>query len=61
MGFVFLTLVALMVVVSLIDKRGQEKVHGIEIESSMFRTSQSFTVGMVLVLGIIAALYMLFW
>jgi SSS family solute:Na+ symporter len=61
MGIVFLSLVALMVIVSLIDKRGQEKVHGIEIEPSMFRTSQAFTVGMVLVLGVIAALYIIFW
>lgn len=61
MGWVFFALVALMVVVSLIDKKGQEKVHGIEVETSMFRTTPAFTVGMVLVLGIIAALYTIFW
>ena len=61
MGFVFLALVGLMVIVSLLDKKGQEKVHGIEVEASMFKTSQSFTVGMVLVLGVIAALYTMFW
>jgi SSS family solute:Na+ symporter len=61
MGFVFLALVGLMVIVSLLDKKGQEKVHGIEVESSMFKTSQSFTIGMVLVLGVIAALYTMFW
>jgi SSS family solute:Na+ symporter len=61
MGFTFLTLVALMVIVSLVDKKGQEKVHGIEMDPSMFRTSQSFTIGLVLVLGTIAALYIAFW
>jgi SSS family solute:Na+ symporter len=61
MGWVFFALVGLMVIVSLIDKKGQEKVHGIEVETSMFRTTPAFTVGMVLVLGIIAALYTIFW
>ena len=61
MGYVFLVLVALMVLVSLIDKKGQQRVHSIEVDPSMFRTSQSFTVGMVMVLGITAALYLIFW
>lgn len=61
MGWVFFALVALMVLVSLLDKRGQQNVHGIEVDRTMFRTSASFTVGMVLVLGIIAALYIVFW
>lgn len=61
MGYVFFTLVALIVIVSLFDKKGQKKVNPIVVEASMFRTSPGFTVGMVLVLGIIAALYMMFW
>jgi SSS family solute:Na+ symporter len=61
MGIVFLTLVAIMVVVSLLDKKGQQNNKTIEVDTSMFRTSPAFTVGMVLVLGIIAALYMMFW
>ena len=61
MGFVFLTLVAIMVIVSLFDKSGQKNNKTIEMDVSMFRTSPAFTVGMVLVLGIIAALYIMFW
>ncbi len=61
MGYVFLVLVGLMVIVSLIDVKGQQRVHSIEVDTSMFRTSQSFTIGMVIVLGITAALYLLFW
>ncbi len=61
MGWVFLTLVALMVLVSLLDKKGQERVHPIEVDASMFRTNQSFAVGAVLILGIISALYIVFW
>lgn len=61
MGFVFLTLVALMVLVSLLDKKGQRNNKTIEVDASMFRTSPSFTIGMVLILGILAALYTIFW
>lgn len=61
MGFVFLALVAIMVFVSLFDKNGQKNNKTIEMDASMFRTSPSFTVGMVLILGIIAALYTMFW
>ncbi|MCC6279871.1 MAG: sodium/solute symporter [Saprospiraceae bacterium] len=61
MGFVFLTLVAIMVIVSLFDKKGQANNKTIEMDTSMFRTSPSFTIGMVVVLGIIAVLYSMFW
>jgi solute:Na+ symporter, SSS family len=61
MGFVFLTLVAIMVIVSLFDKKGQKNNKTIEMDVSMFRTSPAFTIGMVMVLGIIAALYIMFW
>ncbi len=61
MGYVFLILVALMMLVSLLDTQGQKRVHGIEVETSMFRTSQSFAIGALVVLGVIAGLYLIFW
>lgn len=61
MGWVFAALVALMVVISLLDKKGQQQVRPIEVDSSMFRTSQSFAVGALLVTGIVSALYLMFW
>ena len=61
MGIVFLALVALMVLVSLFDKKGQQNNKTIEVDPSMFRTTPAFTVGMVLILGILAALYTIFW
>ena len=61
MGYVFLILVALMMLISLLDTQGQKRVPSIEVDSSMFRTSQGFAIGMVIVLGIIAALYLIFW
>ncbi len=61
MGWTFLILMALMIIISLIDKRGQEKVHGIEVDTSEFRTSTGFTVGALLLIGVLAALYIIFW
>ncbi len=61
MGWVFLTLVALMVITSLIDKKGRDNVRAIEIDSTMFRTSRSFAIGALLIVGILTALYIVFW
>jgi solute:Na+ symporter, SSS family len=61
MGYVFLTLVALMVLVSLLDKQGQKNVRSIEVDASMFRMTPAFTVGVLIISGVLAALYTLFW
>jgi solute:Na+ symporter, SSS family len=61
MGYVFFALVALMVIVSALDKKGRERVNPIEVDTSMFRTSQGFTIAAVLLLGVISALYIVFW
>ncbi|MCW5923852.1 MAG: sodium/solute symporter [Saprospiraceae bacterium] len=61
MGWVFLILVSLMVVVSLIDKRGQQRVRTIEVDPSEFRTTTSFAIGALLIVGALAALYIVFW
>ncbi len=61
MGYVFLTLVALMVLTSLLDKKGRENVRAIEIDASMFRTSPGFAAGALLVVGILTTLYIVFW
>jgi SSS family solute:Na+ symporter len=59
MGYVFIILVALMVIVSLVSPQKESK--GIEVDSTMFQFGKRFGVGMLLVLGIIAALYTVFW
>ncbi|HEX5172241.1 MAG TPA: sodium/solute symporter [Cyclobacteriaceae bacterium] len=60
MGYVFLILAAVMVVISLVTPK-KEGEGSIEVESSMFRTSTSFTIGALIVMGILAALYIVFW
>jgi SSS family solute:Na+ symporter len=60
MGYVFLILVAVMVVISLI--KPQKPSEGqVEVNNDMFRISGSFAVGVLLVTGILAALYIVFW
>ncbi|QMU29116.1 sodium/sugar symporter [Adhaeribacter radiodurans] len=61
MGIVFLILVALMVIITLLDPKSKNNPKGLEIDSSMFKTSSSFAVGAVIICGILAALYTIFW
>ena len=60
MGYVFLILVGLMVITSLLSPK-KEGQHSIEVDSSMFRFGKRFGVGMLFVLGVISALYIVFW
>jgi SSS family solute:Na+ symporter len=61
MGYVFAILVGLIVMVSLMDKKGQTRAHGIEVDASGFRTHYAFTLGMLLIIGVLGALYIIFW
>lgn len=61
MGFVFLICVAGMILISLWDNKRGIKSNGLEVDRSMFKMSNSFAVGTLIVLGIIAALYTVFW
>ncbi|GHB38359.1 sodium/sugar symporter [Mongoliitalea lutea] len=61
MGVVFLTLVALMVVVSLIEGKGKDHPKSIQIDKSLFTTSPGFKIGALFIILITTALYILFW
>jgi solute:Na+ symporter, SSS family len=61
MGFVFLIVVAVMVVISLADKTSKNNPKGLEIDPSMFKPKGAFAIGAALVCGILAALYIVFW
>jgi SSS family solute:Na+ symporter len=61
MGFVFLIVVALMVIISLADKQSKNNPKGLEIDPSMFKPKGAFAVGAAIVCGILAALYIVFW
>jgi solute:Na+ symporter, SSS family len=60
MGFVFLALVALMMVVSLLTKNTGKGIP-VEIDRSMFKTDKSFTIGAAIVIATLVVLYTIFW
>lgn len=61
MSIVFVFLVLLMIIMSLLDRKSKDQPRAIEIDTSMFRVSSGFAVGSVLIIGILTALYTVFW
>jgi solute:Na+ symporter, SSS family len=61
MGFVFLTCIIGMYIISNIDFKGRNNPQGLEIDSSMFRTSRGFTIGALVILATLTVLYTIFW
>lgn len=60
-GWCFLILVAIMVIISLLDKKSANNPKGLQLDSQMFKVSGSFAVLSILICGILAALYTVFW
>ncbi len=61
MGIVFLLLVALMVILTLLDPKSKHNPKGLDIDASMFKPNLSFVVGSIIICGILAALYTVYW
>ncbi len=61
MGFVFLICLIGMFFISQYETRSGVPANGLEVDKTMFKMSPGFTVGMLVVLSIIAALYTVFW
>jgi SSS family solute:Na+ symporter len=61
MGWVFFFTMLLMIIVSLADVKGRQQAHGLKIDRSMYKVSPGILVMIILVLGIIIALYIRFW
>ncbi|MDP1762282.1 MAG: sodium/solute symporter [Sediminibacterium sp.] len=61
MGFVFLICITGMFIISLVDKKLGVKAKGLEIDRRMFTLNPAFTVGVLIVGGILTALYTIFW
>lgn len=61
MTIVFVFLMLLMIVMSLLDQRSKDNPRVIEIDTKMFRTSPGFIIGSVIIVGILAALYTIFY
>ncbi len=61
MSIVFITSVLLMIVISLADPATKNNPKGLEIDVKSFRTSPGFVVGSIIIIGILSALYTVFW
>lgn len=60
MGVVFLILATLMIIISLAQS-GKNQPNSIELSPELFKTSRKFNVGALLIIGILAALYIIYW
>lgn len=60
MSIVFAILIILMTVISLLSPK-KDNSKDIEIDTSLFKTSPGFIAGSVVIIGILAALYTVFW
>jgi solute:Na+ symporter, SSS family len=61
MGFVFAICVVLMIIISNIDAKRGKVGKGLEIDSSMFKVNNGFAVGTMIIVGVLVALYSIFW
>jgi SSS family solute:Na+ symporter len=61
MGFVFLFSIIGMFFISKLEYKDSPNPKGLEVDASMFKPNAGFTVGAVLIIGILVALYTVFW
>jgi SSS family solute:Na+ symporter len=61
MGFVFVFCILGMIIISLTENRKTANPKGLEIDSTMFKTTTSFAAGALLIVGVLIALYSVFW
>ena len=61
MTITFVSIVSIMIVMSLAKPQKENDPHVIEVDTSMFRITPGFAIGSIIILGILAALYTVFW
>ena len=61
MTLVFIILMVMMILISLVGPKNKQTTKGILIDIKMFRCSPGFIVGSTIIIGILTALYMVFW
>jgi SSS family solute:Na+ symporter len=61
MGFVFLISIVVMYLISIYETKRGVIAKGLEIDSSMFKTSRGFAVGALIICGLLVALYTIYW
>jgi SSS family solute:Na+ symporter len=61
MSIVFVIIILLMIVISVADKKTINNPKAVIIDIKMFRFSPAFAVGSIIIVGILSALYTVFW
>lgn len=61
MSITFVSIVLIMIAMSLVFPKKENDVHVIEIDKSMFRITPGFAIGSIIIIGILVALYTVFW
>jgi SSS family solute:Na+ symporter len=61
MAIVFVLCVVGMYVISTIENKKGVKPNSLEVDVTMFRTSTGFAVGSLIIIGLLVALYTMFW
>jgi SSS family solute:Na+ symporter len=61
MAITFVTVALTMVVVSKYFSKGGTQPHALMVDPNQFSISRGFLVGSILIFGILAALYTVFW
>lgn len=61
MAIDFVLLILIMVIMSLEKPQKDNDPHTVEVDTSMFKISTGFAIGSVLIMGILTALYTIFW
>jgi SSS family solute:Na+ symporter len=50
-----------MVIISLVENKRGVKTNGLEIDRSMFRPGAGFLAGALIIIGLLIALYTVYW
>jgi SSS family solute:Na+ symporter len=61
MGIIFLILSAIIIGMTLADPKSKNNPKGLEIDESMFSPGKGFAIASILLCGVLAALYTIFW
>lgn len=61
MTITFFVIAVLMIIISLAKPKSKDESHTIVVDKSLFRVSTPFIIGSVIICGILAALYTVFW
>jgi len=61
MGIVFVICVIVMYLISMYENRHGKRPHGLEVDNKMFKLNPGFTVGAIIIGGILLALYSIYW